>query len=55
MCSISEFNQLFKITDMLGHPPEDILERGSNTASFYNKLPYTGGRMKYIFNNMANN
>ncbi|BFU24054.1 protein kinase, putative [Entamoeba histolytica HM-1:IMSS] len=36
----SEFNQLFKITDMLGLPPKNILEQGSKTLCYFNKLGY---------------
>ncbi|EDR24678.1 hypothetical protein EDI_227480 [Entamoeba dispar SAW760] len=34
----SEFNQLFKIIDMLGLPPKNILEQGSKTLCYFNKL-----------------
>ncbi|KAG0168819.1 dual specificity protein kinase yak1 [Apophysomyces sp. BC1034] len=32
----SEYNQLKRITDMLGTPPQDMLERGRSTRYFYN-------------------
>ncbi|BFU19096.1 serine/threonine protein kinase ppk15, putative [Entamoeba histolytica HM-3:IMSS] len=45
----SEYNELYKITDMLGQPPDYILEQGTTTQNFYNKMPTVGGRIKYIF------
>ncbi|KAL7720049.1 Serine/threonine protein kinase ppk15 [Entamoeba marina] len=44
----SEYNELFKITDMLGHPPDHILSRGTMTPTYYNKLPMNG-KIRYIF------
>ncbi|ELP93704.1 serine/threonine protein kinase ppk15, putative [Entamoeba invadens IP1] len=43
----SEFNQLFKITDMLGNFPSRLLEQGTKTSSFYNKLG-SGESSRYI-------
>ncbi|RCH99151.1 dual specificity protein kinase yak1 [Rhizopus azygosporus] len=33
----SEYNQLFRIVEMLGVPPKDMLSKGRNTPSFFNK------------------
>lgn len=35
----SEYNQIYKITDMLGLPPRHMLELGRNTLNFFDKVP----------------
>lgn len=35
----SEFNQIWKIVDMLGYPPRHMIEVGRNSLNFFNKLP----------------
>ncbi|KAF7724944.1 dual specificity protein kinase yak1 [Apophysomyces ossiformis] len=42
----SEYNQLKRITDMLGTPPQDMLERGKSTRYFYN-VESNGDRVSY--------
>ncbi|CAO3630312.1 unnamed protein product [Cunninghamella blakesleeana] len=43
----SEYNQLRRIVDMLGMPPQDMLDRGSNSHDFFNKE--STGNGKYIY------
>ena len=43
----SEFNQLFKITDMLGKIPNELLAQGKKTSSYFNRLG-SGENVKYI-------
>lgn len=33
----SEYNQIYKITDMLGYPPRHMLELGRNATAYFNK------------------
>lgn len=35
----SEYNQIFKIVDMLGNPPRHMLEHGRNALNFFEKMP----------------
>lgn len=35
----SEFNQIWKIVDMLGYPPRHMIEVGRNSLNFFNKFP----------------
>ncbi|CUM66885.1 uncharacterized protein PRCAT00004569001 [Priceomyces carsonii] len=35
----SEYNQIWKIVDMLGNPLRHMLDLGRNTSNFFNKLP----------------
>lgn len=35
----SEYNQIFKIVDMLGLPPRHMLEHGRNLLNFFEKMP----------------
>lgn len=35
----SEYNQIWKIVDMLGNPPRHMIEVGRNAASYFNKYP----------------
>lgn len=35
----SEFNQIWKIVDMLGNPPRHMIEVGRNSLNFFHKLP----------------
>ncbi|ELP87613.1 serine/threonine protein kinase ppk15, putative [Entamoeba invadens IP1] len=44
----SEYNELYKITDMLGQPPDYILDQGAATQNFYNKLPTLSGKNRYL-------
>ncbi|KAI8149476.1 kinase-like domain-containing protein [Fennellomyces sp. T-0311] len=41
----SEYNQLFRITEMLGHPPQDMLDQGKSTQQFYNREEVGGKRV----------
>eukprot|EP01116_Phalansterium_solitarium_P011157 TRINITY_DN2676_c1_g1_i3.p1 TRINITY_DN2676_c1_g1~~TRINITY_DN2676_c1_g1_i3.p1 ORF type:complete len:784 (-),score=185.19 TRINITY_DN2676_c1_g1_i3:137-2488(-) len=41
----SEFNQIFKIIDMLGPIPVSMLDKGNKTSKYFNKLP-TGTQLK---------
>ncbi|ODV65500.1 kinase-like protein [Hyphopichia burtonii NRRL Y-1933] len=36
---ISEYNQIWKIIDMLGYPPRHMIEVGRNSLNFFNKIP----------------
>ncbi|ELP88467.1 protein kinase, putative, partial [Entamoeba invadens IP1] len=44
----SEYDQLYKIIDMLGQPSETVLERGTTTSNFFKKIQNSSGRVKYI-------
>ncbi|GEQ70888.1 hypothetical protein JCM33374_g4568 [Metschnikowia sp. JCM 33374] len=35
----SEYNQIFKIVDMLGDPPRHMLEHGRNSLQYFDKIP----------------
>lgn len=35
----SEYNQIWKIVDMLGNPPRHMIEVGRNSLNFFDKLP----------------
>lgn len=35
----SEYNQIFKITDMLGNPPRHMIEVGRNAMNYFEKCP----------------
>ncbi|KAI9303202.1 kinase-like domain-containing protein [Cunninghamella echinulata] len=43
----SEYNQLRRIVDMLGMPPQDMLEKGSNSHDFFNKEDAGNGKYMY--------
>ena len=43
----SEFNQLFKITDMLGNIPNELLLQGKKTNCYFNRLG-SGDNIKFI-------
>lgn len=34
-----EFNQIYKIVDMLGNPPRHMIEVGRNSLNYFNKIP----------------
>lgn len=34
-----EYNQIFKIVDMLGNPPRHMIEVGRNSLNYFNKIP----------------
>lgn len=38
----SEYNQLFRIVEMLGTPSKDMLSKGRNTGKFFNKTDTKG-------------
>lgn len=38
----SEYNQIYKIVDMLGNPPRHMIEVGRNAANYFNKFPAAG-------------
>lgn len=41
-----EFNQIFKIVDMLGNPPRHMIEVGRNSLNYFNKIPAAEGSAK---------
>eukprot|EP00158_Paraphelidium_tribonemae_P007829 Partr_v1_DN28372_c0_g1_i2_m78822 putative dual-specificity tyrosine-(Y)-phosphorylation regulated kinase len=43
----SEYNQICRIVEMLGHPPTYMLEFGKNTKNYYDKI--VGPDMKYCY------
>lgn len=38
-----EYNQIYKIVDMLGNPPRHMIEVGRNSLNYFNKIPATDG------------
>ncbi|EDK43773.1 conserved hypothetical protein [Lodderomyces elongisporus NRRL YB-4239] len=42
----SEYNQIWKIVDMLGPPPRHMIEVGRNSMNFFNKVPLTNANEK---------
>ncbi|KAI9256615.1 kinase-like domain-containing protein [Phascolomyces articulosus] len=43
----SEYNQLFRIVEMLGQPPQDMLDKGKSTDQFYNRETLPSGKHIY--------
>ncbi|KAI8379833.1 kinase-like domain-containing protein [Choanephora cucurbitarum] len=43
----SEYNQLFRIVEMLGVPSKDMLSKGRNTHLFFNKKPVNDHNFEY--------
>lgn len=45
----SEYNQIWKIVDMLGYPPRHMIEVSKNSLKFFNKIPSSipGGKPTY--------
>ncbi|OBZ88315.1 Serine/threonine-protein kinase ppk15 [Choanephora cucurbitarum] len=43
----SEYNQLFRIVEMLGVPSKDMLSKGRNTHLFFNKKPVNEHNFEY--------
>lgn len=46
----SEYNQIWKIVDMLGYPPRHMIEVGRNSLKFFNKISPSapGGKATYV-------
>lgn len=45
----SEYNQLFRIVEMLGVPSKDMLGKGRNTLKFFNHKKVTSDTFEYEF------
>ncbi|KAI8331579.1 kinase-like domain-containing protein [Chlamydoabsidia padenii] len=48
----SEYNQLRRIVDMLGMPPQDMLDIGQNTGDFFNKDTKGNGKNTYTMKSL---
>ncbi|ORZ21528.1 kinase-like domain-containing protein [Absidia repens] len=48
----SEYNQLRRIVDMLGMPPQDMLEKGLNSGDFFNKDNKGNGKHVYTMKSL---
>lgn len=49
----SEYNQIWKIVDMLGNPPRHMLELGRNSLNFFNKVQPEEGKAVYVIKTHA--